>query len=324
MEAHKKDTVKGISAKVINAVVESGDAAPSTPIGINLPNNEWIRETHGSKSVNLGNIVEAYEQAAGGSVVNEFYYTDEIKKNVLAYAGLADKLHTDMHEVIGHASGQINKGVGQPNETLKNYASALEEGRADLVALYYLYDQKLVDLGVMPTLDYGKAAYDEYITKGLIVQLSRIKEGKQIEEAHMRNRQMVAAWAFEKGKKDKVIEQKFENGKTFFVINDYSKLRVLFGELLKEIQRIKSEGDYIAGKNLIENYGVKVDSKLHKEVLARYKSLGMAPYQGFIQPKLTPIMEGDKVIDVKIEYPKSFVNQMLEFGKNYAFLPTYN
>jgi len=324
MAAHKKDTVKGISAKVINAVVESGDSGPITPIGINLPNNEWIRETHGSKSVNLGNIVEAYDQAAGASVVNEFYYNDETKKNVTAYAGLADKLHTDMHEVIGHASGQINKGVGQPNETLKNYASALEEGRADLVALYYLYDQKLINLGVMPTLDYGKAAYDEYITKGLIVQLSRIKEGKQIEEAHMRNRQMVAAWVFEKGKKENVIEQKFENEKTYFVVNDYAKLKILFGELLKEIQRIKSEGDYTSGKNLIENYGVKVNPKLHKEVLNRYKSLGMAPYQGFIQPKLTPILEGNKIIDVKIEYPKNFLQQMLEFGKNYSFLPAYN
>jgi dipeptidyl-peptidase-3 len=324
LKAHKKDTVKGISAKVINAVVESGDAAPATPIGINLPNNEWIRETHGSKSVNLGNIVEAYSQAAGSSIVNEFYYNDVIKKNVSSYADLADKLHTDMHEVIGHASGQINKGVGQPNETLKNYASSLEEGRADLVALYYLYDKKLVDLGVMPSLEYGKAAYDEYITKGLIVQLARIKEGKQIEEAHMRNRHMVSAWAFEKGKKDNVIEQKFENGKTYFVINDYEKLRILFGELLKEVQRIKSEGDYKAGKNLIENYGIKIDLKLHKEVLTRYKGLNIGPYQGFIQPKLIPVLEGDKIIDVKIEYPKNFVEQMLEYGKNYTFLPTYN
>lgn len=321
---HKKKNVKGISAKVINAVMESGDAAPSTPIGINLPNNEWIRETHGSKSVNLGNIVEAYEKASGGSVVNEFYYTDAIKKNVLAYAGLADKLHTDMHEVIGHASGQIEPGIGQPHETLKNYASALEEGRADLVALYYLMDQKLVDLGVMPSLEYGKASYDEYITKGLMVQLSRLKLGDNIEEAHMRNRQMIAAWAFEKGKKDNVIEKKVENGKTFFVINDYTKLRVLFGELLKEIQRIKSQGDYKAGKDLVENYGVKVDQKLHKEVLERYKKLAMAPYQGFIQPKLIPVMKDGKISDVKIEYPNSFTNQMLEYSKNYSFLPAEN
>ena len=321
---HKKKNVKGISAKVINAVMESGDAAPSTPIGINLPNNEWIRETHGSKSVNLGNIVEAYEKAAGGSVVNEFYYNDAIKKNVLDYAGLADKLHTDMHEVIGHASGQIENGVGQPHETLKNYASALEEGRADLVALYYLMDQKLVDLGVMPSLEYGKASYDEYITKGLMVQLSRLKLGDNIEEAHMRNRQMIAKWAFEKGQKENVIEKKFENGKTYFVVNDYLKLRVLFGELLKELQRIKSQGDYKAGKALIENYGVKVDLALHKEVLERYKKLEMAPYQGFIQPKLVPVMKDGKITDVKVEYPKSFTEQMLEYSKNYSYLPVIN
>ncbi len=324
MPQHKKKNVKGISAKVINAVMESGDAAPSTPIGINLPNNEWIRETHGSKSVNLGNIVEAYDKAAGGSVVNEFYYNDAIKKNVLDYAGLADKLHTDMHEVIGHASGQIEPGIGQPHETLKNYASSLEEGRADLVALYYLMDQKLVELGVMPSLDYGKAAYDEYITKGLMVQLCRLKLGDNIEEAHMRNRQMVAAWAFEKGKAQNVIDKKFEDGKTYFVVNDYIKLKALFGELLKEIQRIKSQGDYKAGKNLIENYGVKVDLALHKEVLERYKTLAMAPYQGFIQPKLVPIIENGKITDVKVEYPTNFKTQMLEYSKNYSYLPAVN
>ncbi|MCC6372982.1 MAG: dihydrofolate reductase [Bacteroidia bacterium] len=324
MAQHKKKNVTGISAKVINAVTEAGDAAPSTPIGINLPNNEWIREKHGSKSVNLGNIVEAYEHAAGGSVVNEFYYNDEIRKRVSDYASLADKLHTDMHEVIGHASGQIENGIGQPHETLKNYASALEEGRADLVALYYLMDQKLVDLGVMPSLDYGKAAYDEYITKGLIVQLARIKPGKDIEEAHMRNRKMVAAWAFEKGAKENVIEKKMENGKTYFVVNDYNKLRVLFGELLKEIQRIKSQGDYKAGQALIENYGVKIDQALHKEVLERYAKLNIAPYAGFIQPKLVPSMEGDKIIDVYVQYPESFTSQMLEYGKKYGFLPVNN
>jgi dipeptidyl-peptidase-3 len=321
---HKKKNVKGISAKVINAVVESGDAAPSTPIGINLPNNEWIRETHGSKSVNLGNIVEAYDQAAGGSVVNEFYYNDEMKQRVTNCASLADKLHTDMHEVIGHASGQLEKGVDPSSETLKNYANALEEGRADLVALYYLMDKKLIELGVMPSLDYGKAAYDEYITKGMIVQLSRIKPGKVIEESHMRNRQMVSAWVIEKGKKDNVVEKKFENGKTYFIINDYEKLRVLFGDLLREIQRVKSQGDFKAGQNLIENYGVKVDKALHKEVLDRYASLKMAPYNGFIQPKLTPVMEGDKIIDVKIEYPENFTEQMLEFGKKYGLLPVNN
>ncbi|WP_317896698.1 dipeptidyl-peptidase 3 family protein [Aurantibacillus circumpalustris] len=321
---HKKKDVKGISAKVINAVMESGDAAPSTPIGINLPNNEWIREVHGSKSVNLGNIVEAYDQAAGGSVVNEFYYNDEIKQRVIKYGSLSDKLHTDMHEVIGHASGVIEKGVGSSSETLKNYASALEEGRADLVALYYLMDPKLIDLGVMPNLECGKAAYDEYITKGLIVQLSRIKPGKEIEEAHMRNRKMVAAWVFEKGAKENVIEKKFENEKTYYVVNDYAKLRVLFGDLLREIQRVKSQGDYKAGHDLIENYGVKIDPTLHTEIIARYEKLKIAPYAGFIQPKLVPTMEGDKVIDVKIEYPENFTQQMLEYGKNYGLLPAYN
>ncbi len=305
-------------------MVESGDSAPSTPIGINLPNNEWIRETHGSKSVNLGNIVEAYEMAAGPTVVNEFYINDEIRTRVKDYAGLADKLHTDMHEVIGHASGKINDGVGQPHETLKNYSSALEEGRADLVALYYLMDPKLVELGVMPSLDYGKAAYDEYITKGIIVQLARIKLGKDVEEAHMRNRQMVALWCYEKGKKENVIEKKNVGGNTYFVVNDYMKLRTLFGELLKEIQRIKSEGDYKAGQALIENYGVKIDQKLHQEILNRYAKLNIAPYAGFVQPRLVPVITDGKIQDVKIEYPKNFVDQMLEFGKNYSLLPAIN
>ncbi|PBQ34783.1 dihydrofolate reductase [Sphingobacteriaceae bacterium] len=321
---HKKKDVKGISAKVINAVMESGDAAPSTPIGINLPNNEWIREVHGSKSVNLGNIVEAYDQAAGGSVVNEFYYNDEIKQRVIKYAALADKLHTDMHEVIGHASGIIEEGVGASSETLKNYASALEEGRADLVALYYLMDPKLIELGVMPNLECGKSAYDEYITKGLIVQLSRIKPGKEIEEAHMRNRKMISAWVLEKGAKENVVEKKVEGGKTYYVINDYNKLRILFGELLREIQRIKSQGDYKAGHDLIENYGVKIDPSLHAEIIERYSKLNIAPYQGFIQPKLVPVMEGDKIIDVQIFYPESFKTQMMEYGRDYGYLPAYN
>ncbi len=321
---HKKKDVKGISAKVITVVVEGGDNAPSTPIGINLPNNEWIREQHGSKSVNLGNIVEAYDRASGPGVIDEFYYNDEIKERVKKYAHLADKLHTDMHEVIGHASGQINPGVAQPYVTLKNYASTLEEGRADLVALYYLLDPKLVEIGVMPSLDYGKAAYDEYITKGLMIQLSRLAPGKNLEEAHMRNRQLVAAWVYEKGAKDKVIEKKSKDGKTFFVINDYSKLRVLFGDLLREIQRVKSEGDYKAGHDLVENFGVKVDPALHEEVMKRYSKLNIAPYMGFIQPKLVPVMDGDKIIDVKVEYPKDFVEQMLYYGKQYALLPVEN
>jgi dipeptidyl-peptidase-3 len=321
---HKKKNVTGIAAKVINVVIESGDAAPATPIGINLPNNEWIREQHGSKSVNLGNIVEAYDRAGGAGVVNEFYLGTDVQVRVKNYASLADKLHTDMHEVIGHASGKIEDGIAQPSATLKNYASTLEEARADLVALYYLFDQKLVDLGVMPSLDYGKASYDEYITKGLIVQLSRLKLGNNLEEAHMRNRQLVSAWVYEKGKKENVIEKVMKDNKTFFVVNDYNKLRVLFGDLLREIQRIKSKGDYKAGRDLVENYGVKVEPVLHKEVLARYEKLNIAPYAGFIQPRLVPVTEGDKIIDVKIEYPTDFSQQMLYFGKNYALLPVVN
>ena len=324
MAEHKKKNVKGISAKVINVVIESGDAAPSTPIGINLPNNEWIRSVHGSKSVNLGNIVDAYDHASGPSVANEFFYGDEVKARMINDAPYADKLVTDMHEVIGHASGQINPGVGQPTETLKNYASALEEARADIVALYYLMDPKLVEIGVMKSLDYGKAAYDEYITKNLLVQLSRIKFGDNIEEAHMRNRAMIAHWVLEKGAPEKVIEKKVVDGKTYYVVNDYEKLRTLFGQLLRELQRIKSEGDYKAGKDLIENYGVKIDPVIHKEVLERYGKLAIAPYSGFIQPQLTPVMDGDKMVDVKIDYPADFIGQMMYYGKNFSYLPVEN
>ncbi len=322
---HKKKNVKGITAKVITVVSESGDAAPSTPIGINLPNANWIRKEHGSKSVNLGNIVYAYNQAGAKSgALTEFANSPDEVARARQFSALAGNLHTDMHEVIGHASGQINPGVGTPKETLKNYASAIEEGRADLVALYYMMDPKMVELGVMPSLEVGKAEYDTYIRNGLLTQLTRIALGEQIEEAHMRNRQMVAAWAFEKGKADNVIERVSRNGKTYFKVNDYEKLRGIFGQLLREVQRITSEGDFNAAKNLIENYGVKVDPTLHKEVLARYEKLNVAPYQGFIQPKLTPVMQGDKIVDVKISYPTNFTEQMLQFGKEYSFLPDYN
>jgi dipeptidyl-peptidase III len=322
---HKKKSVTGISAKVITVVVESGDASPSTPIGINLPNADWIRKEHGSKSVNLGNIVYSYNKVSeSNGLLEEFSFSQEEIDRDKKYGALGDDLHTDMHEVIGHASGQLNPGVGQPNETLKSYASTLEEARADLVALYFVMDKKLIDIGVVPSLEVGKSVYEGYIRNGLMIQLARILPGENIEESHMRNRQLISMWAFEKGKNEKVIEKKVKDGKTYFVINDYNKLRDLFGQLLREIQKIKSEGNYEAGKNLVENYGVKVDSKIHKEVLERYKKLNIAPYAGFINPKLVPVMKGDEIIDVKIEYPESFTKQMLEYAKDYSLLTTYN
>ncbi len=324
IESHKKKNVKGINAKVINVVMEAGDAAPSTPIGINLPNSDWLRKEYGSKSVSLGNIVSAYNNSAGSGMTDEFAVNDEVKARIKKYGNLASDLHTDMHECIGHASGQINPGVGTPDKTLKNYASTLEEARADLVALYYITDQKLVEIGVMPTIEVGKAEFDGYMMNGLISQLVRIKPGDNIEEAHMRNRALVARWALEKGQEDKVVEMIQREGKTYVQINDYDKLRWLFGELLREIQRIKSEGDYEAGKNLVEQYGVKVDAKLHQEVLARYATLNIKPYKGFIQPILTPIEKDGKIIEVKIETPMSFYDQMIAYGKKYAFLPVMN
>jgi dipeptidyl-peptidase III len=329
---HKKKNVKGISAKVITVVVESGDASPSTPIGVNLPNSNWIRKEYGSKSVNMGNIVHSYNMFSNTSgVLEEFAYSKEEIERAKKYGALTNDLHTDMHEVIGHASGQLNPGVADPHTTLKNYYSTLEEARADLVALYFLLDQKLVDIGVMPSIDAGKTAYDQYIKNGLMIQLARVQPGENIEEAHMRNRQLISMWAYEKGKSENlpggktgVIEKKVRDGKTYFVINDYDKLRNLFGQLLKEIQKIKSEGDYNAGKNLVENYGVKVDPVLHKEILERYKKLNIAPYAGFINPMLVPVMNGDEITDVKIEYPDDFTKQMLYYAKEYSFLPTYN
>lgn len=322
---HKKKEVKGITAKVITVIAEAGDAAPSTPIGINLPNSNWIREQHGSKSVSLGNIVESYNVVGAKSpTLKEFAYDDAVVERAKKHGALAGNLHTDMHEVIGHASGKINEGIATPDVTLKNYANCLEEARADLVALYYIYDKKLIEIGVMPSLEVGMAEYDNYILNGLIMQLTRIKLGDNLEEAHMRNRQLVASWAFEKGKKDNVIEMVKKNGKTYVKVNDYEKLRSIFGELLKEIQRIKSEGDYKSATALVEGYGVKVDKTLHKEILERFEKLNVAPYKGFIQPKLVPVMDGDKITDVKIEYPKNFSDQMLEYGKKYSLLPLMN
>ena len=322
---NKKKVVKGITAKAITVIVESGDAAPATPIGINLPNSDWIRKEYGSKSVSLSNIVHAYnESSAGSGLLDEFSLNKDIADRLKKYGNLADDLNTDMHECIGHASGQINPGVGTPDKTLKSYASTLEEARADLVALYYAIDPKLVEIGVMPTIEVGKAEYDQYMMNGLMTQLTRLKLGDEIEEAHMRNRALNAYWVLERGKANHVVEFVKRDGKTYVQINDYDKLRVLFGDLLREIQRIKSEGDYEAGKKLVETYGVKVSPVLHKEVLERYAKLNLKPYKGFIQPKLVAVMNGEEIEDVKVEYPTSFFDQMLYYGKEYSFLPVMN
>ncbi len=325
MQEHKKKVVKGITAKAITVIVESGDAAPSTPIGINLPNADWIRKEHGSKSVSLSNIIHSYNIAGAKSgVLEEFAVNEEVRARAKKWGPLAADLHTDMHECIGHASGQINPGVETTDKTLKNYASALEEARADLVGLYYVMDQKLIDIGVMTTLEVGKAEYDSYMMNGLMTQLTRLKPGDQIEEAHMRNRALNAYWVYEKGKKDKVVEFVKRDGKTYVQVNDYNRLRDLFGQLLREIQRIKSEGDYKAGRDLIETYGVKVDTELHNEILTRYAKLNVKPYRGFVQPKLEAVMSGGKITDVKVTYPASFFEQMMDYGKNYGYLPVVN
>lgn len=321
IEEHKKKNVKGVSYKVVQVASESGDAAPSTPIGVNLPNNNWIRQEFGSKSVSLGNIIAAYDKASGPGMVEEFANDKEEIDRAKKHAYLAGKLHTALHEVVGHASGQINKGVGQPSETLKNYASTLEEARADLVGLYYIMDNKLIELGLIPSLEVGMAEYDGYIRNGLMIQLQRLELGKQVEEEHMQNRQLVAAWVFEKGKKDNVIEKIVRDGKTYYNINDYKALRTLFGDLLREIQRIKSEGDYEAGKALVETYGVKVDKAIHKEVLDRVKPLDLAPYSGFVYPIFKPVLDAKgEIIDIKIENDQEFVEQMLYYGREYSTL----
>lgn len=324
MPEHKKAEVKGITYRFINTVGEAGDASPSTPIGVNLPNADWIREL-GSKSVSLGNITDAYEKSSGASTLELFCHDAEEIELAKKHGALAGNLHTALHEVVGHASGQLEPGVGGPDATLKSYASTLEEGRADLMALYYIMDPKLVEIGVMPSLEVGKCEYDSYIRNGLMVQLRRLKEGKNIEEAHMRNRQWVSAWAFEKGQKDSVIVRVVRNGDTYFDIRDYDKLRGLFGDLLREVQRIKSQGDYEAGKALVENYGVKVDPALHKEVLRRAEKIKTAPYAGFIQPEMVAVTDANgNLTDVKMEYPTDFVQQMLMYGTKHSYLPDEN
>jgi len=322
MDAHKKKNVVGVTYKVVNVAGEAGDASPSTPIGVNLPNANWIRAAVGSKSVSLGNIIHAYNNAGSTGRLKEFVNDEEEEQLEEKYGQLADKLHTALHEVIGHASGQLNPGVGETKETLKNYASTLEEGRADLVGLYYLYNPKLQELGLVDDWkSVGKAAYDGYIRNGLMTQLIRLNLGDDVEEAHMRNRQWVSAWVFEKGQADNVIEKITRDGKTYYNINDYDKLHDLFGQLLRETQRIKSEGDYKAVEALVENYGVKVDQDLHAEILERNKQFTSAPYSGFVNPVLVPETNAEgEITAIQVTQPETFVGQMLNYSKTYSFL----
>jgi dipeptidyl-peptidase III len=322
MPEHKKKEVKGVSYKTVVVAGESGDASPSTPIGVNLPNNNWIRQAHGSKSVSLGNIINAYNNAGGSGRLQEFAHDAEEVELEEKYGTLADKLHTALHEVVGHASGQINPGVGTPKETLKSYKSTIEEGRADLFGLYYLMDPKLQELGLVTDWEAtGKAAYDGYIRNGLLTQLIRLNLGDDVEEAHMRNRQWVSAWVFEKGRDQGVIERVTRDAKTYYDIKDYNKLRELFGQLLRETQRITSEGDYEAAKALVEDYGVKVDQTLHAEVLERNSKFTSAPYSGFVNPVLVPeLNEQKEIIGFQIVQPESFEAQMLEYSQTYGNL----
>ncbi|WP_298313520.1 dihydrofolate reductase [uncultured Aquimarina sp.] len=326
MDEHKKDSVVGVTYKVVTVAGEAGDASPSTPIGVNLPNANWIRAAVGSKSVSLGNIIGAYNNAGSSGRLKEFVHDDEEYELEKKYGQLGDKLHTALHEVVGHASGQLNPGVGETKETLKNYASTMEEGRADLVGLYYLMDPKLQELGLVEDWEkVGKAAYDGYIRNGLMTQLIRLNLGDDVEEAHMRNRQWVSAWAFEQGAKDNVIEKVTRDGKTYYNINDYTKLREIFGRLLRETQRIKSEGDFKAAEALVEGYGVKVDQAIHAEVLKRNEQFTSAPYSGFVNPVLVPETdENGEIIKINVTQPTDFVTQMLEYSKAYGFLPEVN
>ena len=343
----KKDKVKGVSAKVITAAMLAGDCYPSTPIGINLPNSNWIRHIHGSKSVTIENITEAYEKAAQGNGFNDEFVWSDTERNLMNnYLFQADNLHTDLHECLGHGSGKLLPGVDPDNlhtdlheclghasgkllpgtdpDALKAYSSTLEEARADLFALYYMADPKILELGLLPSEDAYKAAYYKYMMNGLMTQLTRIEPGKNIEESHMRNRQLIARWAYEHGKADNVVEFAKRDGKTYVVINDYEKLRSLFGKLLAEVQRIKSEGDYESGKNLVEEYGVIVDQDLHNEVLARYENLHIAPYKGFVNPVYTPITdENGNITDIQISYNEGYAEQMLRYSKDYSPLPIY-
>lgn len=316
----KKENVKGVTAKVITAAILAGDLYPATAIGINLPNSNWVRAQHGSKSVTIGNVTDAYNKAAHGNGFNEEFVLGEAELDLInKYADTTDELHTDLHECLGHASCKLLPGVDP--DALKAYGSTIEEGRADLFGLYYVANQKLVDLGLTPNLDAYKAQYYTYMMNGLMTQLVRIEPGKNIEEAHMRNRSFIAHWAFEHGQKDKVVELVKRDGKTYVQINDYEKLRDLFGELLAEVQRIKSEGDFEAARQLVENYGVKVDPVLHQEVLERYAKLNLAPYKGFLNPKYDTVKDADgNIIDVVVSYGETYPEQMLRYSRDYSAL----
>ena len=320
----KKEKVKGVSAKVITAAILAGDLYPSTAIGINLPNSNWIRSVHGSKSVTIGNLTDAYNKAALGNGFNEeFVYSDEERRLIEEYDALTGDLHTDLHECLGHGSGKLLPGVDP--DALKAHGSTIEEARADLFALYYLADPKMVELGLLPNDEAYKAEYYGQMMNGLMTQLVRIEPGATVEEAHMRDRQLIARWAYEHGKADNVVELAKRDGKTYVKINDYKKLRDLFGQLLAEIQRIKSEGDYEAGRQLVETYAVQVDQDLHKEILARYEALNLAPYKGFINPVYTAVTDADgNITDVTISYDESYDDQMLRYSTEYATLPYRN
>lgn len=320
----KKEKVKGVSAKVITAAILAGDLYPSTAIGINLPNSEWIRAKHGSKSVTIGNLTEAYSKSAEGNGFNEEFIDDpKMIELVKKYGDITDNIHTDLHECLGHGSGKMAPGADV--DSLKAYGSTIEEARADLFGLYYIADKKLLDLGILKDPEAYKAQYYEYMLNGLMTQLRRIELGKNIEEAHMRNRQLIARWVLEKGKADNVVELVKENGKTYLKINDYQKLRNLFGQLLAEIQRIKSTGDFEGARNIVETYGVKVDPALHKEIIDRFAKLDIAPYKGFINPVYTPVYDkSGNIKDVKISYKEGYVEQMLRYSHDYSPLPTYN
>ena len=316
----KKERVKGVSAKVITVTMLGGDCYPSTPIGINLPNADWIRRDHGSKSVTIENIMEAYDKASQGSgFSDEFVWCDEERNRIKTYGFLTDMLHTDLHECLGHGSGQLLPGTDP--DALKAYASTLEEARADLFGLYYLADPKMQELGLVPDGEAFKAEYYKYMMNGLLTQLVRIEEGKDVEEAHMRNRQLIARWVFEQGAADKVVELKKREGKTFVVINDYQQLRALFGKLLAEVQRIKSEGDYEAGRSLVENYGVKIDPVLHHEIRERYVRLHLSPYKGFVNPVMREVKDDSgHVTDITLDYTEGYAEQMLRYSRDYSYL----